>query len=128
MSNEETWIAQKLREREKAGQKMSGREFARQIGCSPTHAHKLITGEQRPSSKLCRRIAAVFGVTEQEVMRQVGHLSDLPKDYNKAQEQELKEILQGLPYSKRKTLIEFAQFLFRRKVDNDENGENGGGN
>ena len=115
---EETWIKQELGKR-----RMTGRRFAREIGCSPTHAHRLITGAERPSPKLCREIAHVFGVTEQEVMRQVGHLSDLPKDYDKQEERELTDIMRGLSYSKRKTLIEFAQFLFKRSGDNDENGE-----
>ena len=118
MSNEETWIAQELTKRG-----MTGRKFARQIGCSPTHAHRLITGVERPSTKLCRRIAAVFGVTEQEVMRQTGRLSPLPDDYDKAQEHELVETLQALSYSDRKTLVKFAQFLFRRGGNSEENGE-----
>jgi plasmid maintenance system antidote protein VapI len=117
-----TWLKQEI---DRRGWK--GREFARQIGRSPTHAHRLITGAERPSPKLCREIARVFGVTEQEVMRRVGHLSDLPDDYDKAQEQELIEIFQGLSYSDRKMLIEFAQFLFSRDVDDDEeNGEDEG--
>ena len=99
---------------------MNGRRFADEIGCSPTHAHRLITGT-RPSDRLCGEIARVFGMTKSEVMRKAGKLDPLPDDYDKAQEQELKEILQALPYSSRKTLIEFAQFLFRRKVDSDEN-------
>jgi transcriptional regulator with XRE-family HTH domain len=115
MSNEETWIKRELTKRG-----MTGRRFADAIGCSPTHASRLIAGVDRPSVKLCRRIAAVFRVTEQEVMRQTGRLSPLPDDYDKAQEQELKEIMQGLPYSSRKTLVEFAQFLFRRRENEDE--------
>ena len=63
-------------------------------------------------------------MTEQDVMRQVGRLSPLPDDYDKAQEQELKEILQELGYSDRKALIKFAQFLLGRDEGNDE--ENGG--
>ena len=115
---EETWIAQEIKKR-----RMTGRRFAREIGCSATHAHRLIVGTERPSPKLCREIARVFGVTEQEVMRRVGHLSDLPDDYDKQEERELIDIMRGLSYSKRKTLIEFAQFLFKRSGDNDENGE-----
>jgi len=63
-------------------------------------------------------------MTEQDVMRQVGRLSPLPDDYDKAQEQELKEILQELRYSDRKALVKFAQFLLGRDVDDD--GGNGG--
>jgi len=114
-SVEETWIKQELRK-----WRMTGRRFAREIGCSPTHAHRLIVGEAQPSDKLCGEIARVFGMTKSEVMRKAGRLDPLPDDYDKAQEQELKEILQGLPYSKRKTLIEFAQFLFRRRENEDE--------
>jgi len=115
---EETWIKQELTK-----WRMTGREFARQIGCSPTHAHRLIVGAAQPSDKLCGEIARVFGMTKPEVMRRAGRLDQLPDDYDVQQEQELKEILQGLPYSKRKTLIEFAQFLFRRGGDGDENRE-----
>ena len=114
MMKEETWIKQELTKR-----RMTGRRFADEIGCSPTHAHRLIVGDAQPSEKLCPKIAHLFGMTEQEVLRRAGKLRQLPNDYDKAQEQELKEIMQGLPYSKRKTLIEFAQFLFRRKAEED---------
>lgn len=111
MENEETWIAKELRRQEEAGKKMSGREFARQTGCSPTHAHKLITGAQRPSPKLCRRIARVFGVTEQEVMRQAGHLSPLPDGYSELDEQRLVELYRSLSHDGRNQLMRFAEFL-----------------
>jgi len=114
---EETWIKQELIKRG-----WTGRKFARQIGCSATHAHRLITGK-KPSNRLCGEIARVFGITKDEVLRQVGRRDPLPDDYDEAQEQRLKEILRELSYPDRKTLIEFAQFLFRRSGDNDENGE-----
>ena len=85
---EETWIKRELTKR-----RMTGREFARQIGCSPTHAHRLIAGEVQPSEKLCPKIARVFGMTEQEVLRRAGKLSQLPNDYDVQQEQELKEFV-----------------------------------
>ena len=114
VAGEETWLKQKLRE-----ERRSARWLARQIGYSYTQTHRFVTGEQPPSMRACRKLAAVFGMTEQEVMREVGRLSPLPDDYDKAQEQELKEILQELRYSDRKTLIEFAQFLLGRDEDND---------
>jgi plasmid maintenance system antidote protein VapI len=118
----ETWLKQEI---DRRGWK--GREFARQIGRSPSHAHRLITGTEKPSVDLAREIARVFGVTHQEVLRKTGKLDPLPDDYDKAQEQELMEIFQGLSYSDRKMLIEFAQFLFSRDVDDDEeNGEDEG--
>ena len=78
--------------------------------------------------RACRKIAAAFravgkDVTEQDVMRNVGRLSPLPDDYDKAQERELVEVLQELRYSDRKTLIEFAQFLLGREggdIEGDE--------
>jgi len=117
VEKKETWLAQKLRE-----EKRPQRWLASEIGCSPSHAHRLTTGQEKPSPKLCREIARVFKMTEQEVMRQVGHLTDLPDNYDKAREHELRDIMRGLSYSNRKTLIEFAQFLFRRGGDDDENG------
>jgi len=114
-----TWLKQEI---DRRGWK--GREFARRIGYSYSQAHRFLTGEQPPSLRACRKIAAAFGdMTEQEVMREVGRLSPLPDDYDKAQEDELIEVLQELGYSDRKTLILFAQFLLSR---DDDDGENGG--
>ena len=118
--DERTWLWRKVYE----DKKWTGRRFAQEIGYSYSQAHRFLTGEQPPSGRACRKIAAVLGMTEQDVMREVGRLSPLPDDYDKAQEQELKEILQELRYSDRKQLIEFAQFLLGRDVNND--GENGG--
>ena len=115
-----TWLKQEVKRRG-----WTGHKFAELIGYSNSQTHRFLTGEQPPSIRACRKIAAAFGdMTEQDVMRQVGRLSPLPDDYNKAQEQELKEILQELGYSDRKALIKFAQFLLGRDDDNDE--ENGG--
>ena len=114
-----TWLKQEI---ERLG--WTGHEFARRIGYSNSQAHRFVTGEQPPSMRACRRIAAAFRevgreVTEQDVMRQVGRLSPLPSDYDKAQERELVEVLQELGYSDRKTLIEFAQFLLGREGGED---------
>jgi len=115
-----TWLKQEIDRRG-----WTGHKFAERIGYSNSQTHRFLTGEQPPSIRACRKIAAAFGdMTEQDVMRQVGRLSPLPDDYDKAQEQELKEILQELGYSDRKALIKFAQFLLGRDDDNDE--ENGG--
>ena len=108
--DERTWLKRQVDEK---GWK--GRQFARLIGYSYSQTHRFLTGEQPPSGRACRKIAALFGMTEQEVMREMGRLSPLPDDYDEAQEQELKEILQELGYPDRKTLIEFAQFLLGRE-------------
>jgi len=118
-----TWL-----DKERKRQGWSGHEFARRIGYSPSQTHRFLTGEQPPSMRACRKIAAAFravgkDVTEQDVMRNVGRLSPLPDDYDKAQERELVEVLQELRYSDRKTLIEFAQFLLGREggdIEGDE--------
>ena len=110
-----TWLK---REIERRG--WTGHEFARRIGYSNSQAHRFLIGEQPPSHRACRKIAAALGdVTEQEVMRHVGRLSPLPSDYDKAQERELVEVLQELRYPDRKTLIEFAQFLLGREGGDD---------
>jgi len=118
-----TWLKQEVKRRG-----WTGHKFAERIGYSNSQTHRFLTGEQPPSIRACRKIAAAFGdMTEQDVMRQVGRLSPLPDDYDKAQEHELVELLQDLPYSDRKALVKFAQFLVSRDVDDDEgNGGEGG--
>ena len=114
-----TWLKQEVKRRG-----WTGHKFAERIGYSNSQTHRFLTGEQPPSIRACRKIAAVFGdMTEQDVMRNVGRLSPLPDDYNKAQEQELKEILQELRYSDRKALVKFAQFLLGRDEGDDEGDE-----
>jgi transcriptional regulator with XRE-family HTH domain len=106
MTKADTWLAQELRKR-----RMSQRQLAQAIGCSPSHAHRLVTGQEKPSPKLCREIARVFEVTEQEVMRRVGHLSPLPDGYSELDEQRLAELYRALGQSERNQLMRFAEFL-----------------
>ena len=114
-----TWLKQEVKRRG-----WTGHKFAELIGYSNSQTHRFLTGEQPPSIRACRKIAAAFGdMTEQDVMRQVGRLSPLPPDYDEAQEQELKEILQELRYSDRKALVKFAQFLLGRDEGDDEGDE-----
>jgi len=116
-----TWL-----KRQVDGKGWKGRQFARLIGYSYSQTHRFLTGEQPPSGEACKRIAVVLGggITEEDVMREAGRLSPLPPDYDKAQEKKLKELLRALSYSDRKQLIEFAQFLLGRDVN--DGGENGG--
>jgi transcriptional regulator with XRE-family HTH domain len=70
-----TWINQELEERG-----WSTREFGRRVGISPAHASRVVNGETTPSVKLCKEIAGVLGVIDQEVMIYAGILDPAPPE------------------------------------------------
>lgn len=68
-----TWLNDKIRERN-----WSIRRFGREIGVSATHAARLVNGTVPPSVELCKRIARVFKMRVDDVVREVGLLPSEP--------------------------------------------------
>lgn len=102
----DTWIWRELDERG-----WSARYLGRQLVISWTHAARLANEEQPLTTEMCKRLAAVFKMTEEDVMRLAGHLSPLPDGYDKLDEQRLVELYRALALEGRSQLMRFAEFL-----------------
>jgi plasmid maintenance system antidote protein VapI len=81
------------------------------LGISYTHAARLANEEQPLTTEMCKRIAVVFEMTEEDVMRLAGHLSPLPDGYDRLDEQRLVELYRALDLEGRGQLTRFAEFL-----------------
>ena len=60
---------------------------------------------------MCKRVAVVLEMTEEDVMRKAGHLSPLPDGYSALDEQRLVELYRALDLGGRNQLTRFAEFL-----------------
>ena len=105
--NGETWLRREMRARGK----MSGRWLAKQIGLSHSQTYRLINGEQPPTVATCHKLAKLFGMDEQEVMRLSGRLSPLDADYDERLERRLVALYQSLDGDGRGLVVRFAAFL-----------------
>ena len=104
---QETWLRREMRARGK----MSGRWLAKQIGLSHSQTYRLINGEQPPTVATCHKLAKLFKMDEQEVMRLSGKLSPLDADYDERQERRLVALYQSLDGDGRGMVVRFAAFL-----------------
>ena len=102
----DTWLRRELKQRG-----WSARYFGRLIEVSYTHAARLVNEEQPLTTEMCRKVAEVLDWTEEDVMRQAGHLSALPNGYSELDEQRLVELYRALSLSERDQLMKFAEFL-----------------
>ena len=100
------WIWRELDERG-----WSARYLGRQLEVSYTHAARLANEEQPLTTEMCKRLASVFEMTEEDVMRKAGHLSPLPDGYDRLDEQRLVELYRALSLGERGQLMRFAEFL-----------------
>ena len=100
------WIWRELDERG-----WSARYLGRQLEVSYTHAARLANEEQPLTTEMCKRLATVFEMTEEDVMRKAGHLSPLPDGYDRLDEQRLVELYRALDLEDRGQLLRFAEFL-----------------
>jgi len=105
--NGETWLRREMRARGK----MSGRWLAGQIGLSHAQTYRLINGEQDPTVATCHKLAKLFGMDAQEVMRLSNRLPELPADYDERQERRLVALYQSLERDGREMVVRFAAFL-----------------
>ena len=105
--NGETWLRREMRNRGK----MSGRWLAKQIGLSHSQTYRLINGEQPPTVATCHKLAKLFGMDAQEVMRLSGKLPMLGGDYDERQERRLVALYQSLDGAGREMVVRFAAFL-----------------
>jgi len=105
--NGETWLRREMRARGK----MSGRWLAQQIGLSHAQTYRLINGEQPPTVATCHKLAEVFSMEPQEVMRLSGRLPALAADYDERQERRLVALYQALDGAGRGMVVRFAAFL-----------------
>ena len=104
---QETWLRREMRARGK----MSGRWLAQQIGLSHSQTYRLINGEQPPTVATCHKLAKLFGMDAQEVMRLSGRLPALAADYDERQERRLVALYQSLGRDGREMVVRFAAFL-----------------
>ena len=104
---QETWLRREMRARGK----MSGRWLAGQIGLSHAQTYRLINGEQPPTVATCHKLADVFSMEPQEVMRLSGRLPALAADYDERQERRLVALYQALERDGREMVVRFAAFL-----------------
>ena len=104
---QETWLRREMRVRGK----MSGRWLAQQIGLSHAQTYRLINGEQPPTVATCHKLAEVFSMEPQEVMRLSGRLPALAADYDERQERRLVALYQSLERDGREMVVRFAAFL-----------------
>ena len=104
----DTWL---WRELDKPERGWSARYLGRLLGISYTHAARLANEEQPLTTEMCKRVAAVFERTEEDVMRLAGHLSPLPDGYDRLDEQRLVELYRALDLDDRGQLMRFAEFL-----------------
>jgi len=105
--NGETWLRREMRARGK----MSGRWLAKQIGLSHSQTYRLINGDQPPTVATCHKLAKLFGMDAQEVMRLSGKLPTLDADYDERQERRLVALFQSLDGDGRGMVVRFAAFL-----------------
>ena len=117
VNDDRTWL-----ERELFRRRWSVRQLARELApyrtdsgepYSAQHIARVVKGEARPSTKLCREMARLFGMTEAEVLRHAGHMSPLPDDLEEAEGASLLELFQQLTVNERIQVLEFARFLTR---------------
>jgi len=104
---QETWLRREMRARGK----MSGRWLAKQIGLSHSQTYRLINGDQPPTVATCHKLAKLFGMDAQEVMRLSGKLPTLDADYDERQERRLVALFQSLDGDGRGMVVRFAAFL-----------------
>ena len=104
---QETWLRREMRARGK----MSGRWLAQQIGLSHSQTYRLINGDQPPTVATCHKLAKLFGMDAQEVMRLSGKLPTLDADYDERQERRLVALFQSLDGDGRGMVVRFAAFL-----------------
>jgi len=105
----ETWLKAQIEARD-----LTPSRLARKTGSSSGWMARLVRGAGHPSPMLCKKIARALDITEHEVLRQYGYLSDLPSDYEAAEEQRFIEARRQLPEVDRNLLDDFIDFLLWR--------------
>lgn len=103
-----TWLWRELKRKDRD---WSARQFGRKLGVSPTHAARLVNEEQPLTTEMCKKVANVLEMTEEDVLRLAGHLSPLPDGYSELDEQRLVELFRALGLDGRDQLLRFAEFL-----------------
>ena len=113
--NGETWLRRELGAR-------SGLWLAQQIGLSHAQTYRLINGEQPPTVATCHKLAKLFGMDAQEVMRLSGKLPTLDADYDERQERRLVALYQSLDGAGREMVVRFAAFLVAEEGEGEGEG------
>ena len=103
-----TWFKGEIEERG-----WSLRETARRMGVSHTTAVNIANGRNRPSVKLCRRIAHTFGASPLEIMRMAGLLEPAPADT--ARLEEVKRLFAELSTEEQDIVLTQMQALVERR-------------
>lgn len=101
------WLEKELKER-----RYSQGQLAESIGVSQPFISRLLKGEKKPSADFCVRLAEVFELTPEHVMRIAGILP--PALGDNATLQELMDIARQLPPEAQQELLDYARFKFRR--------------
>lgn len=108
MENMTEWINEELNKR---GWTM--RELARRAGLGSSTLSLILSGQRKPGTRFCKKIAKALGVSPEEVYRHAGLLPDMPDEDDKTF-WEIVETIRDMTREQRKDL---ARYLIGVKAE-----------
>ena len=102
------WLETEMKDR-----RFSQGKLARTIGVTQPFISLLLKGEKKPSADFCVKLAEVFELTPEHVMRIAGILPAVVG--NNATLQELIDIAKQLPEHEQEELLKYAKFRYQQQ-------------
>lgn len=103
--NLSAWLNKKLEE-----YGWSIRELSRRGGISHSHAARIVNGEAIPSAEVCRKLAKAFNISETEMLKAAGYITEKPGETDNFTLREIWSYLKTMNHDQLKVVREFVRF------------------